>query len=55
MEEEKKRVPIVSKRESGPVISMRSRDGVSTVSVSEGVDVGEALFPHIVKPEGNES
>lgn len=47
MEEEKKSIVVVKKRETGPVISTRSRDGKTTVSLSEGVDVSEALFPQM--------
>lgn len=42
--EEKKRVVVVKKRRTGPVISTRSKDGKTTVSLSEGVDVNDTLF-----------
>lgn len=45
LEEEKKRLPPPKKRSTGPVVSTRSRDGVQTLSFSDGVDPREVMFP----------
>lgn len=46
VEEEKKRAAAPTRKAEtrGPVVSVRSREGVTTVSVSEGVDVQETLL-----------
>lgn len=48
LEEERKRLPPPKVKQTGPCISVRSRDGKQTVSISDpNLDARAVLFPHI--------
>lgn len=49
MEERKKRAPVQKKQSSGPVLSLRIREGKTTISLSEGVDPMAVMFPQVQK------
>lgn len=51
LEEKRKRTPVQKRQNPGPVLSVRVRDGKTTVSLSEGVDVMEAMFPQLTENE----
>lgn len=51
MEESKKRATVQKKQTNEPVLSLRIRDGKTTISLSEGVDAMAVMFPQVEKSQ----
>lgn len=49
MEERKKRATVQKKQTNEPMLSLRIRDGKTTISLSEGVDAMAVMFPQVEK------